>query len=145
MTTVNCAPMVRRDQQATNGIVHLIDKVLVPPPANGAPTLAEALFTDSRFRELSQMMLRSNYVNELRGGGPFTVFAPDDEAFQSISAEEMDRITGDPEARLGRFHCIIYFPGSDRMDALILVGYGPQWPCGKAPGPEGTNFETRFH
>ncbi|CAL1292127.1 unnamed protein product [Larinioides sclopetarius] len=100
MTTVNCAPMVRRDQQATNGIVHLIDKVLVPPPANGAPTLAEALFTDSRFRELSQMMLRSNYVNELRGGGPFTIFAPDDEAFQSISPEEMDRITGDPEARL---------------------------------------------
>ncbi|GIX78565.1 transforming growth factor-beta-induced protein ig-h3 [Caerostris extrusa] len=100
MTTVNCAPMVRKDQQATNGIVHLIDKVLVPPPPNGAPSLPEALFSDGRFRELSRMMLQSNYVNELRRGGPFTVFAPDDEAFQSISAEEMERISGDPDARI---------------------------------------------
>ncbi|PRD25841.1 UNVERIFIED_CONTAM: Transforming growth factor-beta-induced protein ig-h3 [Trichonephila clavipes] len=100
MTTVNCAPMVRKDQQATNGIVHLIDSVLVPPPANGAPSLPEALFSDGRFRELSRMMLQSNYVNELRRGGPFTVLAPDDEAFQSISNQEMQRITGDPDARI---------------------------------------------
>ncbi|GFT50127.1 periostin [Nephila pilipes] len=100
MTTVNCAPMVRKDQQATNGIVHLIDRVLVPPPANGAPSLPEALFSDGRFRELSRMMLQSNYVNELRRGGPYTVLAPDDEAFQSISNQEMQRITGDPDARL---------------------------------------------
>ncbi|GFR26056.1 transforming growth factor-beta-induced protein ig-h3 [Trichonephila clavata] len=46
------------------------------------------------------MMLQSNYVNELRRGGPFTVLAPDDEAFQSISNQEMQRITGDPDARL---------------------------------------------
>ncbi|XP_035232853.1 transforming growth factor-beta-induced protein ig-h3-like [Stegodyphus dumicola] len=101
MMTVNCAPIVRKDQQATNGIVHLIDQVLVPPsnPA-GRPTIPEALFNDGRFREMSRIMLQSNYVNDLRRGGPFTLLAPTDEAFQSISALELDRITNDPDARL---------------------------------------------
>ncbi|XP_015919526.2 transforming growth factor-beta-induced protein ig-h3-like [Parasteatoda tepidariorum] len=101
MTTVNCAPMVRKDQQATNGIVHLIDEVLIPPfGAGGRPSIPETLFSDGRFREMSRFMLTSNYVNDLRQGGPFTLLAPTDEAFQSISASELDRITSDPEARL---------------------------------------------
>ena len=30
MNTVNCALLIRKDQQATNGIVHIIDTVLDP-------------------------------------------------------------------------------------------------------------------
>lgn len=30
MTTINCALLIRKDQQATNGIVHVIDNVLDP-------------------------------------------------------------------------------------------------------------------
>ncbi|KAG8184629.1 hypothetical protein JTE90_022677 [Oedothorax gibbosus] len=100
MTTVNCAPMVRKDQQATNGIVHLIDQVLIPPSTNVRPTIPETLFQDGRFREMSRAMLTSNYVNELRRGGPFTLLAPTDEAFQSIGQSELQSITADPEARL---------------------------------------------
>lgn len=102
MTTVNCAPIVRKDQLATNGIVHLIDQVLVPPAStSGRPSIPEALFSDGRFREMSRIMLQSNYVNELRRGGPFTLLAPTDEAFQSLSGVELDRITNDPDARMG--------------------------------------------
>ncbi|XP_054712252.1 transforming growth factor-beta-induced protein ig-h3-like [Uloborus diversus] len=101
MTTVNCAPMIRKDQQATNGIVHLIDQVLVPPTAApGRQTIPEVLFSDGRFRELSRIMLQSNYVNDLRRGGPYTLLAPTDEAFQSISAHELSRMTSDPDARM---------------------------------------------
>lgn len=101
MTTVNCAPIIRKDQLATNGIVHLIDQVLVPPVgSSGRPSIPEALFSDGRFREMSRIMLQSNYVNELRRGGPFTLLAPTDEAFQSLSGVELDRITNDPDARM---------------------------------------------
>lgn len=108
MTTVNCAPIVRKDQLATNGIVHLIDEVLVPPAStSGRPSIPEALFSDGRFREMSRIMLQSNYVNELRRGGPFTLLAPTDEAFQSLSGVELDRITNDPDARMGNNISII--------------------------------------
>ena len=30
MLTVNCVKIVRKDQEATNGVVHLIDEVLDP-------------------------------------------------------------------------------------------------------------------
>lgn len=100
MMTVNCAPLIRKDQQATNGIVHLIDQVLIPPGQGGQPSLPELLFSDGRFREMARAMLQSNFVNELRRGGPYTLLAPTDEAFQNIPPAELSRMTGDAEARL---------------------------------------------
>ncbi|XP_023217812.1 transforming growth factor-beta-induced protein ig-h3-like isoform X2 [Centruroides sculpturatus] len=84
MMTVDCALVVRKDQQATNGIVHLIDKVLVPPPSRGLSSIPEIIFTDGRFREMAQLMIETNYVNELRANGPFTILAPTDETFYKM-------------------------------------------------------------
>ncbi|XP_076321116.1 transforming growth factor-beta-induced protein ig-h3-like [Tachypleus tridentatus] len=100
MITVNCGPVVRKDQEAKNGIVHLIDQVLVPPGRTGTLTIPEILVEDGRFRELATTLLQSNLVNELRLGGPYTLLAPLDEAFEKIPLAERERMTGNPESRL---------------------------------------------
>lgn len=76
------AGVVDVDVEATNGVVHVIDKVMLPPTVvnhalNGKSftKLVEAL-TDSRHT--------TNFVSILSGTGPFTVFAPTDAAFQAL-------------------------------------------------------------
>lgn len=76
------AGVVDVDVEATNGVVHVIDKVMLPPTVvnhalNGKSftKLVEAL-TDSRHT--------TNFVSVLEGTGPFTVFAPTDAAFQAL-------------------------------------------------------------
>jgi uncharacterized surface protein with fasciclin (FAS1) repeats len=73
---------VEVDVEATNGVIHLINTVMLPPTVvnhaiNGKSftKLVEAL-TDTRHT--------TNFVSILGGAGPFTVFAPTDAAFQAL-------------------------------------------------------------
>ena len=79
----NRAVVTTADIDADNGVVHVIDKVLtVPSIVNAAlananfSTLVAAL-TDSRLAD-------ADFVTILNGPGPFTVFAPTNEAFQML-------------------------------------------------------------
>lgn len=76
------ADAVAIDVEATNGVVHIISTVMLPPNVvnhalNGKSftKLVEAL-TDSRHT--------TAFVSVLEGTGPFTVFAPTDAAFQAL-------------------------------------------------------------
>jgi len=71
------------DNLASNGVVHIINKVLVPPSdivltatLTGFPTLVKAL-TDT------------NQASALQGTGPFTVFAPTEEAFDDLGRDAL--------------------------------------------------------
>lgn len=73
------------DQEASNGVVHVVDKVIGIPKltafADANPDfsiLVDAL-TDSR--------LTTNYVDFLNAEGPFTVFAPNNAAFAALLTE----------------------------------------------------------
>lgn len=72
------------DIEATNGIVHVIDAVLVPPsielPVDLVDTAVAAGFT-----ELAAALTATDLVETLKGEGPFTVFAPTDEAFEAVA------------------------------------------------------------
>ncbi|XP_064481245.1 transforming growth factor-beta-induced protein ig-h3-like [Ornithodoros turicata] len=93
ITTVNCVPVIRRDHEAKDGIVHLIGGVLFPSSQN---TLPELLREDGRFRELARMLLQSRpLLGTLRSNGPFTILAPSDEAFQELPPLELRRISQD--------------------------------------------------
>ena len=70
------------DVEGSNGVVHIIDKVMLPPSIvtlalnnSGFTTLVAAL-TDSRHT--------TDFVSVLSGAGPFTVFAPTNAAFQAL-------------------------------------------------------------
>ena len=76
------AKPVMVDNMASNGIVHIIDKVMLPPNVvtlalnnSGFTTLVAAL-TDSRHTV--------NFVDLLKMDGPYTVFAPTNDAFQAL-------------------------------------------------------------
>lgn len=66
------------DVDVKNGVIHVIDKVLLPPSV-----VDQALNNDS-FSILVQAVVKANLVDVLKGTGPFTIFAPTNAAFQAL-------------------------------------------------------------
>ncbi|KZS06760.1 transforming growth factor-beta-induced protein ig-h3 [Daphnia magna] len=101
MLTVNCRTIVRKDQEATNGVVHMIDSLL-DPGAVMSRDVSEIVSSDGRFSVLAKAMEESAFFNKLRAAGnaAITILAPSDEAFQKIPASRLDAILKDKEARL---------------------------------------------
>jgi uncharacterized surface protein with fasciclin (FAS1) repeats len=79
------ATVTTADVDASNGVVHIIDKVIVPP------TVVNQALNNPNFSTLVAALTRSDlsvdYVSVLSGTGPFTVFAPTNAAFTSLLAE----------------------------------------------------------
>ena len=82
------------DIQASNGVVHLVDKVLLPADKDIVAT-ASAL---PDFSILVEAVVAAGLVGTLQGTGPFTVFAPTDEAFAKIPKATLDGLLADKAA-----------------------------------------------
>ena len=90
---VNDANVVTADVAASNGIIHVIDKVLMPPAdLVDIPTVAAGTGIHT---SLVAALTQANLVTTLQGTGPFTVFAPTDAAF---AAAGIDLSTFDTDA-----------------------------------------------
>lgn len=77
------ARLVAADLDADNGVVHAIDKVLLPADMNIVQT---AVATPS-LSILVEAVTAANLAGTLSGPGPFTVFAPTDAAFAALLTE----------------------------------------------------------
>jgi len=77
------ARITATDTQASNGVVHTIDRVLLPANRNIVQT-AQAL---PQFSILVEAVLAANLQGALAGAGPLTVFAPTNDAFAALLAE----------------------------------------------------------
>ena len=76
---VNDATVTSADVVASNGVIHVIDKVLTPPAdLQDIPTIAQGTGVHA---SLVAALTKANLVSTLQGEGPFTVFAPTDQAF----------------------------------------------------------------
>ncbi len=71
------------DIQARNGVVHLVDRVLLPANQNIVAT-AQAL---PDFSILVEAVVAAGLVETLQGTGPFTVFVPTNAAFAALLTE----------------------------------------------------------
>ena len=71
------------DLQAKNGVVHLVDKVILPPNKNIVET-AQSL---PQFSVLVEAVVAADLQAVLSGPGPFTVFAPTNDAFLALLTE----------------------------------------------------------
>ena len=82
---VNDANVVTADVPASNGVIHVIDKVLMPPAdLDDIPTIATGTGIHTA---LVAALGQANLVTTLQGDGPFTVFAPTDEAFTAAGID----------------------------------------------------------
>ena len=87
------------DVLATNGIVHIIDRVLIPPePSAPRPdaNLVQLVTTTPDLFVLARLVGASGLAPTLEGDGPFTVFAPSNAAFGNLPGGTIEFLL-DPE------------------------------------------------
>ena len=79
---INDANVTDRDVAASNGIIHIIDKVLLPPAEEPALEDISGVAAGTGVHDsLVAALTHAGLVATLQGDGPFTVFARTDEAF----------------------------------------------------------------
>merc|ERR1711977_486035 len=80
---INSATVTQANVLATNGAVHIIDAVLLPPGfvPPGSATIPVLATGDKDLSTLVAALKAADLVTTLEASGPFTVFAPTNEAF----------------------------------------------------------------
>merc|ERR1712154_20469 len=74
---------VGSDVNLANGVVHLIDDVIMPSDVNIGSYVATH---DTDFKDLFGLLVLGKLFGPLETGGPYTLFAPTDAAFDNITA-----------------------------------------------------------
>jgi uncharacterized surface protein with fasciclin (FAS1) repeats len=77
------AAITQTDVSASNGVLHAIDKVLLPADK----TIVQTAQAVPAFSTLVEAAVAANLQGTLSGAGPFTVFAPTNDAFNAALAE----------------------------------------------------------
>ena len=78
------ANVVEPDISATNGVIHIIDAVLLPKD------IVQTAEAAGKFGTLLEAAKAAGLVEALKAKGPLTVFAPTDEAFADLPAGTVD-------------------------------------------------------
>uniref|UniRef100_A0A3Q1FYG2 Periostin, osteoblast specific factor a n=1 Tax=Acanthochromis polyacanthus TaxID=80966 RepID=A0A3Q1FYG2_9TELE len=101
VVTVNCARIIYGNQVATNGVVHVIDRVI----SAVGNTIKNILDVNE---DLSSFSVTSEMMDKLDQPGQFTLFAPTNAAFDKLSPGYLERIMGDKTiiAALVNYHLL---------------------------------------
>jgi transforming growth factor-beta-induced protein len=75
---VDKSKVVTADLMASNGVIHVVDKVILP-----ASIVSHAI-NNPNFSILVQAVVKAGLVDALNAPGPFTVFAPTNDAFSKL-------------------------------------------------------------
>ena len=86
--------VVITDIEASNGVIHVIDSVLLPETR----TIVDIAVEDGRFTTLVAALDAAGLVEALQAEGPFTVFAPTDEAFAALPDGTVEGLLADTDA-----------------------------------------------
>lgn len=126
-TTVNGAPVLvdltggvkvadakvtMPDVVASNGVIHVIDKIILPPTKD----IVETAVAAGSFTQLAGALTSAGLVDSLKGPGPFTVFAPTDAAFGKLQAVP----TGDALKNVLLYHVVTGAIGSGNLQATMV-------------------------
>merc|ERR1712087_39833 len=79
---INSAEVVLADVGASNGIIHAIDSVLIPSWASN--TIVDRAVGSPLLTTLVELVVQAGLAETLSGEGPFTVFAPTNDAFVEL-------------------------------------------------------------
>ncbi|HVU94869.1 MAG TPA: fasciclin domain-containing protein [Puia sp.] len=127
---VNGIKVVKADVAASNGVIHVLAKVLIPPAGN----LVQTAQADTNFSYLVAAVTRAsqgstNVAAILSGGGIFTVFAPTNAAFRAAGFATINDINAADPATLTKILTYHVIPGrafsSDLTDgAKVMTANG---------------------
>ncbi|HEY5661225.1 MAG TPA: fasciclin domain-containing protein [Gaiellaceae bacterium] len=81
---VDQAKVTTPDVMASNGVIHVIDSVLIPKAATAQKNLVQTAVAAGQFKTLASLLTKAGLAGTLQGKGPFTVFAPTDAAFAKV-------------------------------------------------------------
>ena len=82
------ARVVIPDVKASNGVIHAIGAVLVPPslsPPAATQSIAQIAAGNRDFSTLASLVQKAGLAEAVSAPGPFTVFAPTNEAFAKLA------------------------------------------------------------
>ncbi|XP_074073349.1 periostin isoform X11 [Macrotis lagotis] len=94
VVTVNCARIIHGNQIATNGVVHVIDRVLTQI----GTSIQDFLEAEDDLSSFRAAAITSDLLEALGRDGHFTLFAPTNEAFEKLPRGVLERIMGDKVA-----------------------------------------------
>ncbi|TWU14322.1 Immunogenic protein MPT70 precursor [Symmachiella macrocystis] len=125
---VNNANVVKTDIVCSNGIIHVIDAVILPPektPEASNTSKAKADVVDTAvaagsFKTLVAAVKAAGLVETLKGDGPFTVFTPTDKAFAKLPKGTVEDLLK-PENREQLQAILTYHVVSGRVMAADVV------------------------
>jgi uncharacterized surface protein with fasciclin (FAS1) repeats len=80
---ISGSKVTQGDVMASNGVIHVIDKIMLPPSKDIVATAVAA----GSFTKLAGALTATGLIATLQGAGPFTVFAPTDDAFAAFEAK----------------------------------------------------------
>lgn len=114
---VNDAEVIITDIQTYNGVIHVIDSVILPPK-----DIVDIAVADGRFTTLTAALEAAGLVETLKGTGPFTVFAPTDDAFAKLPAGTVEELLK-PEKLEALKNILLYHvvEGRVRADAVVSL------------------------
>jgi uncharacterized surface protein with fasciclin (FAS1) repeats len=150
-TTVNEANVLCSNVMTANATVHIIDSVLLPPsltmptemaaleptgpgcaavPADGAGSFdgmakdpaATAASNNPLLSTLVTAVTEAGLVDTLNGDGPFTIFAPVNDAFAAIPADQLNAILADKDmlTKILTYHVI----AGEQLSSADLIAAG---------------------
>jgi transforming growth factor-beta-induced protein len=118
--------VVTTDIEAANGVIHVIDAVLLPPTEDASASMdkqdiVDTAISDGRFTTLVAAVQAAGLVDTLKGEGPFTVFAPTDDAFAALPAGTLDTLLK-PENKQQLIDILTYHVVAGKVMASDVTG-----------------------
>ncbi|MDH3492143.1 MAG: fasciclin domain-containing protein [Acidobacteriota bacterium] len=108
--------VTKTDIKASNGTIHIIDSVLMPPMKKD---IVDTAVSTNMFNTLVAAVKAAGLVDTLKGSGPFTVLAPTDEAFAKLPAGTVENLlkpeNKDMLVKILTYHVI---PGDVRAETV---------------------------
>ncbi|XP_060080571.1 transforming growth factor-beta-induced protein ig-h3-like [Ylistrum balloti] len=91
LMTVSGAVILRSDENATNGVINLVDRVMYPPPTG---SLYEYIANTKSYQTLLLLAAKAQILDTLKDG-TYTLFAPNDDAFSKLPSGAIANLLSD--------------------------------------------------
>ncbi len=98
---VNTSTVIMPDVEASNGVIHVIDAVLMPPAdmTDTTDSIVDVVVGSDDFDTLEAALIEADLVSTLANTDTkFTVFAPTDDAFALIDEKTLNALLADKDA-----------------------------------------------